>query len=504
MKVAWRQILQKWKKTDGRSLSCVPKGCFSRMLKLLMDQININSENNIRAGFRKTGPLNPNEVLARFPEEAQNDEEAKEAIDKSVLNLLKEIRYGSINIKEPKNKKKSMLFQVIMSGGPSRDRDKGRKWESGALKRKRKVEAIISNQALSSSMLKFLKKPSSSVTASESSDETLVSEQVSESNESFFGSSDTILPATSSELTMIQMSEPNIELQSKTLCDSENQVEGVHLRESFIYLDPGKWTFFKFADPSVSANLKKVYILQMVNEGCCDWKDLSRIYQRHEQSQGHMVCMIKWMEFYKGIKHGKTIDKDNERSIKESQKYWYNLFERMIDIKNYLASHNLAFRAHRESFKLNDSKNSGNFIDLFKLLSKYDLTLREHMQRINEKQLTQHYLSHDVQNELIALMSKSVIEEIIHRVKQAKYYAILLDCTRDVSRVEQMSIILRFCNSSTGVIEEHFVGFISIEKTGEYLTNSILQELERNGLDIQNCRGQGYNNGANVVGIHKG
>ncbi|GFW66528.1 zinc finger MYM-type protein 1 [Trichonephila clavipes] len=150
-------------------------------------------------------------------------------------------------------------------------------------------------------------------------------------------------------------------------------------------------------------------------------------------------------------------------------------------------------------------RHSGNFIDLFKLLSKYDLTLREHMQRINEKQLTQHYLSHDIQNELIALMSKSVIEEIIHRVKQAKYYAFLLDCTRDVSRVEQMSIILRFCNSSTGAIEEHFIGFIAFaETTGEYKTNSILQELERNGLDIQNCRGQGYDNGANRVGINKG
>lgn len=57
-------------------------------------------------------PLNPNEVLARLPEETQNDEEVKEAIDKSVFNLLKEIRYGSINIKEPKNKKKSMFFQV--------------------------------------------------------------------------------------------------------------------------------------------------------------------------------------------------------------------------------------------------------------------------------------------------------------------------------------------------------------------------------------------------------
>ncbi|GFU31249.1 zinc finger MYM-type protein 1 [Trichonephila clavipes] len=32
----------------------------------------------------------------------------------------------------------------------------------------------------------------------------------------------------------------------------------------------------------------------------------------------------------------------------------------------------------------------------------------------------------------------------------------------------------------------------------------MLQELERNGLDIQNCRVQGYDNGANMVGIKKG
>ncbi|XP_026482298.1 uncharacterized protein LOC113389482 [Ctenocephalides felis] len=39
--------------------------------------------------------------------------------------------------------------------------------------------------------------------------------------------------------------------------------------------------------------------------------------------------------------------------------------------------------------------------------------------------------------------------------------------------------------------------------TGEYITRSILQELDRNGLDIQNYRGQGYDNGANMVGINK-
>ncbi|GFT21151.1 DUF4371 domain-containing protein [Trichonephila clavipes] len=55
-----------------------------------------------------------------------------------------------------------------------------------------------------------------------------------------------------------------------------------------------------------------------------------------------------------------------------------------------------------------------------------------------------------------------------------------------------MSFILRYCSTSTGSIEENLIGFLAITETaGEYLTNAILGELEKNGLDIQNCRGQG-------------
>lgn len=48
--------------------------------------------------------------------------------------------------------------------GSSRDRDTGRKWESGASKRKRKAEMMQVNQAMSTSMMKFLNKTSTSTT----------------------------------------------------------------------------------------------------------------------------------------------------------------------------------------------------------------------------------------------------------------------------------------------------------------------------------------------------
>ncbi|GFV83735.1 TTF-type domain-containing protein [Trichonephila clavipes] len=126
----------------------------------------------------------------------------------------------------------------------------------------------------------------------------------------------------------------------------------------------------------------------MVQEGYCDWKHLSSILHRHENTKEHMAYMFQWMTLEKGIKHGKTLDRKNRRRILESPKHWYNLFERLIDIINFLANHNLTFRGHKESFKTNEgTKNFENFLDLFKLISKYDPTLRKHINRIDNKQL---------------------------------------------------------------------------------------------------------------------
>lgn len=51
-----------------------------------------------------------------------------------------------------------------------------------------------------------------------------------------------------------------------------------------------------------------------------------------------------------------------------------------------------------------------------------------------------------------------------------------------------MSAVLRFCNKSTSTIE-HFIGFLAVAETTlakQYLAKAILEELEKNGFDIQN------------------
>ena len=112
-----------------------------------------------------------------------------------------------------------------------------------------------------------------------------------------------------------------------------------------------------------------------------------------------------------------------------------------------------------------------------------------------------------MQNEFIQLLSNAVIAKIASIVTASKYYSVILDCTPDVSHVEQLSVVLR-CVQITGRsvdVVEHFVGYlVAEESTGFGLTETFLERLKELKLPISDCRGQGYDNGANMRGRKKG
>jgi hypothetical protein len=43
-----------------------------------------------------------------------------------------------------------------------------------------------------------------------------------------------------------------------------------------------------------------------------------------------------------------------------------------------------------------------------------------------------------------------------------------------------------------------------MEKTGEAITAEITKKLEQDGLNLQDCRGQSYDNQATMAGVHSG
>ncbi|KAM9330997.1 zinc finger MYM-type protein 1-like [Gastrophryne carolinensis] len=167
---------------------------------------------------------------------------------------------------------------------------------------------------------------------------------------------------------------------------------------------------------------------------------------------------------------------------------------------------NLAFRGHRENI---GEVNNGNFLTIVELLAKYDSVLKDLLQK---PQGTVKYLSPQIQNELISLLGSKVEEDIVSEIKNSQFYSVIMDTTQDISKIDQLSQVFRYVIErednlrATGIkIEEAFLGFKPIEdQSAAGLENSILESIEKKGLDLSKCRGQGYDGAATMSGIYTG
>ncbi|XP_047129470.2 zinc finger MYM-type protein 1-like [Hydra vulgaris] len=142
------------------------------------------------------------------------------------------------------------------------------------------------------------------------------------------------------------------------------------------------------------------------------------------------------------------------------------------------------------------------------MLAKFHPVMQKHLALAIKGDTSDHYCGKNIQNELIDLMSQKVNDEIINRVLKAVYYSIIADCTPDISRKEQLSLTIRIVDLSLDIrveIKEYVLGFFSVsDSTGLGLSEVLIELLTKHGLEISNCRGQGYDNGSNMKGKNNG
>jgi hypothetical protein len=96
----------------------------------------------------------------------------------------------------------------------------------------------------------------------------------------------------------------------------------------------------------------------------------------------------------------------------------------------FLDKHILAFCGSNERLYQNSN---GNFLGLIEMLAEFDQIVQEQVR---------HITYNNIQNELILLHASAIKNEIIRKIKQLKYFSVILYCTLDVSHQEQMSLVI--------------------------------------------------------------
>uniref|UniRef100_H2ZW52 DUF4371 domain-containing protein n=1 Tax=Latimeria chalumnae TaxID=7897 RepID=H2ZW52_LATCH len=236
-----------------------------------------------------------------------------------------------------------------------------------------------------------------------------------------------------------------------------------------------------------------------------NWKKLYDLVTSHEHNPVHLSLYFDWKNLEKSLKKHIGIDAALQKQIEAETVKWREILKCSLYVTLFLAERNLSLCGSNS--KIGDRRN-GLFLGTLELLSRHNRVLELHLQEAKKHQdqethMQVHYFSWRSQNEFIEECGKLVLNSIIQEVQKAFYYSIIVDGTPDASHTEQITFVLRYAYQNQE-IKEHFLTFEDCEKKkGQDIAELICRVLEENGIDLQNCGGQGYDNGSNMAGIYK-
>ena len=110
------------------------------------------------------------------------------------------------------------------------------------------------------------------------------------------------------------------------------------------------------------------------------------------------------------------------------------------------------------------------------------------------------YLSHEIFSELVGLMVKNVLRNILNDIRSAKVFSLIADEATDVSHKDKVCVSVRWIDDSLDIYEDA-LELINVPKTDSAtLTMCIKDCLIRLSLPLGKCRGQAYDGASNMLG----
>ena len=229
-----------------------------------------------------------------------------------------------------------------------------------------------------------------------------------------------------------------------------------------------------------------------------------RRLKTHEKSKAHEKSMIAWIAS-KTKSHSEAnllsqMKTKHKEEIDQNRLYLQKIIESLI----FVARQNIAMRSHSEcrtDIGSSSDTNRGNFLETLNLRCKDVPWLRKKLDDSLKKQ--HQWTSPSIQNEILSIISKLVLDHIVDQIKAAGPYSIIANETYDISNSEQVSLYIRIVTD--GEIQEKFIGFMEAPSTtGQSLFSLIKGALVDQTLDLGNIVGQGYDGASNMSSARVG
>lgn len=235
-------------------------------------------------------------------------------------------------------------------------------------------------------------------------------------------------------------------------------------------------------------------------EGFSNWKNGVTKIIIHETSETHITASIKAMYKEASFPLLPSIIEQNRCNVAINRE----IVSHLVDLTLFLARHCLPFRGHKEGWK---DELKGNFKDLALLLAKYSPALASYITEVQIKgKKTHNFLSWQRQNQLIQGISTTIRNVIQQEILSATFFSVSLDTTFDISRKEQLSLVFRYINKTSGIVCERLVAVReTLLTTGNHLFtffDNICKDMNLNWKE--HLIGQAYDGAASMRGAYKG
>ncbi|XP_023247158.1 uncharacterized protein LOC106642184 [Copidosoma floridanum] len=184
------------------------------------------------------------------------------------------------------------------------------------------------------------------------------------------------------------------------------------------------------------------------------------------------------------------------------------VLQRLFDIILTLAKSSLALRGHRED--LSQEGYHGNFLSVVQLVARYDSILR---QVLDLPKGATRYLSPKIQNEMIECLGMTLEDHLLEKIRASPFFSVIMDTAQDISKVDQLSIIVRYAVITRSEnrepvdteIREVFLGLYAVTKHGAAdLVNQVTELFAEKSIDMKKCVGPGYDGASVMSGMYNG